>query len=339
MENALTKERNQRLVWVDQARGLAIFLVVYGHNYPDIEPYIYSFHVPLFFLISGMFHPKNVTFGTARKRVKLILTPYFIWASILFLFWLLIGRFYGQSALKDLSPLKNLFGIFYAQGGQEFMDWGIPMWFLPCIFVVFLLFSAINEIRSPLLLGIALIATVFLGFTWNRVVGVSLPWSLNLAPVAVGFYALGNLIKPFLMKLSKLHTVFIALAFLTVHLFAFSQNRAVKIDFYRAVFGNEFWFFLSGLMGALFYVMFFKLVPVFSLLSYIGKHTIVILATHLKMLTVIKMAILLLSGSAIFAFTEIERLGIAVLQIILAMPIIWAINKYTPILNGKTKTI
>ena len=137
MENALTKKRNQRLVWVDQARGLAIFLVVYGHNYPDIEPYIYSFHVPLFFLISGMFHPKNVTFGTAMKRAKLILTPYFIWASILFLFWLLIGRFYGQSALKDLSPLKNLIGVFYAQGGQEYMDWGIPVWFLPCIFVVF----------------------------------------------------------------------------------------------------------------------------------------------------------------------------------------------------------
>ena len=57
------------------------------------------------------------------------------------------------------------------------------------------------------------------------------------------------------------------------------------------------------------------------------------------MLTVIKAVILLVSGSAIFAFTEFEKLGIAVLQIILAMPIIWAINKYIPILDGKTKSI
>ena len=69
---------HQRLDWVDQVKGFTIFLVVYGHNFPFVEKYIYSFHMPLFIMAAGFFHPKASYFDSIKKRFKSILVPYFI---------------------------------------------------------------------------------------------------------------------------------------------------------------------------------------------------------------------------------------------------------------------
>ena len=46
----------ERIAYVDAARGLAILCVVLGHLYPGdgIVQYISSFHVPVFFILSGL---------------------------------------------------------------------------------------------------------------------------------------------------------------------------------------------------------------------------------------------------------------------------------------------
>ena len=106
---------NSRLDWVDQVKGFTIFLVVYGHNFPFTEKYIYSFHMPLFIIVSGFFHPSHVTFDSLKKRFQTIMVPYFIWSLALFTFWVLIARNYGENVLFHLSPVKNFIG-----GGNEF---------------------------------------------------------------------------------------------------------------------------------------------------------------------------------------------------------------------------
>jgi len=323
-----------RKKWIDQARGLSIFLVVYGHNFPITEPYIYSFHVPLFFFIAGMFHPKNVTFNTIKRRAKMILIPYFVWAFALYLFWFFLGRNYGDSAEVGLSPFDNFIGIFYAQGGQSYMDWGIPLWFLPCIFMVFLVFSAIDKIQSKIPSNMLVIFIVLLGFIWPRLTGLHLPWSIDVALVSVGFYAFGGQLKTWLFGLSKQNTALLFLLFFGIHFIGFYINPE-KVDMYRSIYGNEALFFLSGLSGAIAYLMFFKLVPVFSFFAYLGRHTIVLLAAHMRMLTVVKLVLMVIFGMTVFEFTEIEKFGLAILQVLLVIPIIWLVNKYLPILDGK----
>lgn len=62
MDNSKT---NIRLTYIDIARGIAILLVVIGHlnqfyrnnldiSNPKMLSFIYTFHMPLFFIISGM---------------------------------------------------------------------------------------------------------------------------------------------------------------------------------------------------------------------------------------------------------------------------------------------
>lgn len=48
----------KREVWADYVKALAIFLMVLGHfnlNSEASEQFIYMFHMPVFFLISGYF--------------------------------------------------------------------------------------------------------------------------------------------------------------------------------------------------------------------------------------------------------------------------------------------
>ncbi|MDC1262111.1 acyltransferase family protein [Polaribacter sp.] len=91
-ENTLN---TQRIDWIDQVKGFGIILVVYGHNFPSIEDYIYSFHMPLFFLLAGIFHPKKSNFQVIKKRVQQILIPYFLWSFLLFIFWFSVWIVYA----------------------------------------------------------------------------------------------------------------------------------------------------------------------------------------------------------------------------------------------------
>jgi len=322
--------------WIDQARGLSIFMVIYGHNFPSIEPYIYSFHVPLFFFISGMFHPEEVTKKTIFRRSKMILIPYFIWSFGLFLFWAFFGKNYGASAESSFSVSKNFLGIFYAQGGSEYMDWGIPMWFLPCIFLVFLIFESIQRLDNNVVKYCLMLLSVIVGLFWAKTVQVSLPWSLDVACVALGFYALGNILKSALFNLKRNNIIWILLLAIGIHLICFYGNPE-KVDMYRSTYGQPILFFISGFTGALTYVLFFKLFPIAPFLGYLGKHTIVLLATHSRLLTVLKMIAFIVLGVTVFTFTEWQKFVLAILQVILAIPVIWFINKYIPILDGKVK--
>ena len=326
----------KRLDWVDQARGLSIFLVVYGHNFPLYEHYIYSFHVPLFFFISGMFHPKKVNTEVIKRRAKMILVPYFFWATMLYLFWLFIGRNYGISSGQNLSPIDNLIGVFYSQGGQTYMDWGIPIWFLTCIFLVFIFYSLVKSINNKIASYSLLIVGVFLGLIWPKETGIHLPWSLDVALVATGFYAVGHHIKNWLIDLTKRTLIVWVILMFIFHVITYYLNDS-KVDMYRSIYGNETLFFISGITGSAAYILLLKLFPVLKFLSYLGKHTIVLLATHTRALTFIKLLLLTAFGMTVFDFTESEKLILAVCQIILVIPIIWIVNKYAPILDGKVK--
>ena len=324
----------KRLDWIDQARGLSIFLVVYGHNFPINEPYIYSFHVPLFFLISGMFHPKSINLALIKKRAKMILLPYFFWSFSLYFFWLIIGRKFGNSSVLDLSPIDNLIGVFYAQGGQSYMDWGIPLWFLPCIFLVFVFYGLLQKITQKTIRIILSIVLFVIGFSWIKITKIHLPWSIDVAFVALLFYSIGNLLKKWISNISNKNAILFMIFLFVVHVISFYYNP-LKIDMYRSIYGNELLFLVSGITGSIAYILFFKLVPIFKFFSYLGKHTIILLATHIRILTLIKLVFYLTLGMTVFEFNEWQKVGLSTIQIILIIPIIWLVNKYAPILDGK----
>lgn len=55
---------NQRINWIDYAKVLGMFLVIFGHTMqqPPLQQVhigIYSFHMPLFFFLSGFLYKQS----------------------------------------------------------------------------------------------------------------------------------------------------------------------------------------------------------------------------------------------------------------------------------------
>ena len=96
MDNALSPsagvsplQKKERIVWVDQLRGLAFFFVVLGHLPVDktFKSWIYSFHMPIFFFITGFNYnieklARTKPLDYLKKLCLRLLVPY-VWMQLL----------------------------------------------------------------------------------------------------------------------------------------------------------------------------------------------------------------------------------------------------------------
>ena len=118
----------KRLYWIDVLKGMGAILVLLGHLVPYnsmIKIYIYSFHVPLFFFISGYVfkYEKKIDYFF-YKKVNRLLIPY-IKYSIL--------SFFASYFVEDVVASKReiLYHIFFVGGTNYF---NTSLWFLVILF-------------------------------------------------------------------------------------------------------------------------------------------------------------------------------------------------------------
>lgn len=121
-------EIKKRILEIDLAKGFAIILAVIGHAFPDavkgfwiagedsvaasLEAFIYSFHMPLFFMCSGfLLFPKLIGGGKIscqiKSRFKRLMIPYFF-LSFLYLGGKMVGGNLADNALSD-NPIVGIF--------------------------------------------------------------------------------------------------------------------------------------------------------------------------------------------------------------------------------------
>jgi fucose 4-O-acetylase-like acetyltransferase len=102
-------EQRERIAWVDTARGFGIILVVVGHAIGGlvaghlmpwtpttrfIDDWIYTFHMPLFFFLSGLFISRSLGLrwtSFALDKLCTIAYPYFVWSTITVLIKVALG--------------------------------------------------------------------------------------------------------------------------------------------------------------------------------------------------------------------------------------------------------
>lgn len=227
---AYTKPTHRpREVWIDSLKGFMMFFVIYGHATADddIINYIYSFHMPIFFLLSGMlfrFNREKSCLLFIKKKFGSLMLPYFalsLYAAPLREWMERIGEANSQSAL-DLAEGTLLSNA----------DFGLKMssntnWFIPCLFlttvVSFLIWKAgfgltrrLNQcfrnagkkfrayyqlINRKIPVVDLVIALIFLAvFAVCTLLGLNHGsggiWHWKVALYATGFYLLGYLIMP-----------------------------------------------------------------------------------------------------------------------------------------------
>lgn len=329
----------KRIGFIDQLKAVSIFFIVYGHNdySTEFSDYLSSFRLPLFFILSGFVRKdkSDMAFSEfVRKLGKRLLIPYFLLSLMLYLIWFFVGRHYGGGVVQD--PVQNFIGVFYSQGGPQYMDWGIPMWFLTALFCVLLIDYAV--VRLPhrwqpyvsLLVGLA-------GYYYFIIVRIHLPWSLDVAMVVYPFYFFGGLIKERLMiKRFSNWQIWLIIGILFFMHMGLSRLNG-KVLFYYGEYGILPLMYMNGFLGFFWLFFLFRRLPTIDFITWLGRNTLPVLALHLTAMSFIKAVLL-------FGFDTEVHTGIAyyflysILQIALLVPVIMLLNRCLPQFLGISKS-
>ncbi len=186
---------------IDIAKGFALFLVVLGHvvtMHHTIFRWIYAFHMPVFFFLSGMtFRPEKYTscLDYIKKRGRSLILPYF--AITLSALAVCTIRPYYHLAITEYGWKHILKWIFYY--GQPQQIYVGQLWFLPALFfagLYALIWLRIFEKRSVTMRCYGLLFLALTG-TYIRLIDPlipvmhRIPWKLDSALCAAVFLLSG----------------------------------------------------------------------------------------------------------------------------------------------------
>jgi acyltransferase len=153
----------------DKLRTIGIVLVVLGHTLGislEVELYIYSFHMPLFFFISGLvLTPTRLSqswASAARHYGRRLLVPYFLFSIITYIPWVLVTRHYGADAALGIEAWQPLIGTLYGIGVGGWLQHNAMLWFFPCLFVLHFVYRMIRtRIRTGLAQYMAIAIAIY----------------------------------------------------------------------------------------------------------------------------------------------------------------------------------
>lgn len=330
------KERDSS---IDIAKGIGIFLVVLGHTTDNniIAKWLHSFHMPLFFFLSGLFHIQLENYKNFLiKKVRGLLIPYFFFAIILFLFFIVISKNIGFSAGENLSIKENFIGIFIGCDilGFSQISWGGQLWFLLSLFIVSNVCYFIMKLK---LMKQLLINVIFLYIGIKLLeFNIILPWNIISSIFMFNFYWIGVKVKYKIINEKISISKFFVLLLFFINIICTYLNTRVNV--YYNKYGNLFLFFIASYSGIFFLIFFIrKVIKKNNLMEYIGKNSIVILAFHRRAQTFTKVLAVFLLKISIPENNIIFDMFYSLWQIGLCIPIIYILDKYFPYILGRKK--
>lgn len=189
---------SDRIAWIDSAKAIGILLVVWGHALPSVgvlPAVIWTFHMPLFFFLSGLTARAGSTLNTAaiRRSATSLLIPYFVFSILSIVLWLTFTGQLSSTATWARVGGEMAYGI---SGDSAVMRYNTPLWFFTCLLSVRLLFICLT-FRGIKPAPLALLTTaVAIGAHLLFAIGLPrLPWNIDVAFVALAFYCAGHLAK------------------------------------------------------------------------------------------------------------------------------------------------
>lgn len=277
----------KRIVEFDIFKGLLILSVVLGHTYWPYTEYIYWFHMPLFFVISGLFlkFDQSESFGhwAKRKTVKYML-PY----VIAFVCEMVVFK---NNALIELK--------YFLFGGRKL---GGVYWFITCLFLcegmLFWLERRIKvaKVKTAIIVFsfvMALIGSACLIQKYDSIEQItyclSLPWNMDVCLFAVAFVAIGFYGKSYLKDVqsgigqSNLTLAACCAALAVIVVLHQRGIITVKTDMKYSIY--TIWSapvaLLIGYVLLRVSMMLAKIPIVSQLLAFIGQNSLIIMYAHL----------------------------------------------------------
>lgn len=169
-----------RIKWLDVSKGITIILMVLGHtSIPQvISNFIWSFHMPLFFIASGWMtnYSKISVRKFFTKKTKSIMLPFVVYSAIVLLMYEnLIG---GGKVMQLLT-----------KGWEAY-----ALWFIPVLFLASVIGRLVYIMQNKILRYVSMIGLLLVGCLLSYQ-NVHLPWTLSSVPFASFLVLLGSEMK------------------------------------------------------------------------------------------------------------------------------------------------
>ena len=291
---------SNRIEYLDIAKGIGILLVVLGHNdfeviSPFVQRLIYSFHMPLFFFLSGYFLNTAVPFFEFfKKRFNSLLKPFFFTIFLIYFTSISFEKMGFNTAITRI--VKSLYG------SGHYLDW-VQLWFLPHLFAVslyaFLFIALVSRLRNRwltwgILLATLAIAIPFLNTFYPFPISIlgknyelwGLPFSLDLVLATGFFFILGHEVRQ--VTAEKTFDNWLILAVTGGIVLLLNVLFPYEVDFNIRLYESFVVNTMEAILGILFVLALARQIELHtmrfaSFLKYLGNISLIILLFHVPM--------------------------------------------------------
>ncbi len=349
---------NKRIAYLDMARGIGMILVVTGHvEYVNMSllQFIYAFHMPLFFLISGILiwekqEEKNNYIVLCKKKLRSILLPYCFFSAMI----LLIES--ARLLIRNLDEWDNIGQMLL----QTLCLQGIStLWFLPALFMSELLFVGMRRRFSHggAIIGVSILTVLAIMLNhWEKnmyaehtqdmlwgvvheVLSMLIRNVFCVSFICIGYY-LGKWVLPKLQRWWQeglLAVILVVVAFVLI-----SGNGVAELRYMNLQ--NPVFYLLGAVAGTMMVLCLSRLLQrsslgvVKRLFGYIGVNSLIIMVTHMDF-RVLYCSIKLAELMNVWDNRIFFVISIIILVFLLEIPIIWVVNRFFPWILGKKTVI
>ena len=278
-----------RLLYLDAVRGFAMICIVLGHlGIAVINRFVFTFHLPIFYLITGYFINKTGSYREfARKKIRTLIVPYAFTCAVMILLAVLMQKALEGSGGKAVL-IKWVRASLYAAGDNYQDPFYIPgigaIWFLWSTFWGALLLRWLTEKTA----GVRIAAVLVLLFVTESSRKLFwFPLSIQTAGTALMFMYFGYLFREAKPQLERISLEGKAAGFLFA-CFMWSEFVAhfksfwlVHADLGRGIGDIAASLCACGILLVLFRDLEEKRVPGIRQLAFIGRYSIMMLCAHI----------------------------------------------------------
>lgn len=258
---------------IDVLKGLGILFVIAGHMASPLSNYFYSFHMGIFFFITGyLYKNSNLKFTEfLKKKFIKILIPYFIF-WLISLLWAEILTYYETHSFIKFE-LRHLLGLLL--GGEwlnkssiNFTIWYFQLFFIANVLTYFLM-KFNKKVRF-----IIMVILIFVTIPIQNLIPGRPVFHINALPTAMFYVLLGDFIRNinFNKKFKKCSQA-ILLIFIGFDLALLYSGNIAHI-------GTKYYFVVSTISILGYFILSGIIKNKSKILSYFGENSLFIFGFH-----------------------------------------------------------
>lgn len=331
---------NKHLYWIDFAKVIGLYLMVLGHGNmvsDDLRCYIYSFHMPLFFVISGLFAKDYIErIPVIKGSFKTLMIPYICLNAVCLIFFSLLELYKGTFSIGLLKSQMFAIALGVGYATESLTPVCTPIWFFYALFIIKIVYAVVPKTKISKTLQFVLCFVAVRLLTYYNI-DTYIP--LDSAIMAYPFFLIGTESKQLLNSscCRNYKKVSLTVIVLVLSYFISQFNGRCDIDTMR--YGSYYSLFIfTGIATTISILTICKMI--IEYVSYIKSQLTVlcigaplIVGLNLLIINVVKPIFSFLVGE----WNSIYGMILGIIIMCLFYPLIIFTKRYMPIVLGNRK--